>query len=204
MEERGEKDQREQIAALFNQIYDETSQKVLVYITARCSSTDQIGDLFQETYMELYRVLSRRGAGYIQRREGFVFRLARQRLWRYYTLAERLRQLLPLGWTSGRSETQAGGDELLESLPDQLRLEEESVDRLLARQVLDSLRSRPAEVQKIFYLHFCMDLTLAQIARELGMSESSVKNKLYRTLAALRREYNFHEPELTDRDKAEG
>lgn len=52
---------REEVAAAFNQIYDETSQKVLVYITARCSSTDQIGDLFQETYMELYRVLSRPG-----------------------------------------------------------------------------------------------------------------------------------------------
>ena len=196
---------REEVAAAFNQIYDETSQKVLVYITARCSSTDQIGDLFQETYMELYRVLSRRGPGYIQRREGFVFRLARQKLWRYYTLRDRLRRLLPLGGAADRYGGEPlNSDELLEGLPDQFQLEEESVDRLLARQVLDALRSRPTEVQKIFYLHFCMDLTLAQIARELGLSESGVKNKLYRTLAALRREYGLCSAEPPDGERTAG
>ena len=73
------------------------------------------------------------------------------------------------------------------------------MDRLLARQVLDALRSRPTEVQKI-----CMDLTLAQIARELGLSESGVKNKLYRTLAALRREYGLCSAEPPDGERTAG
>lgn len=146
-----------------------------------------------------------RGPGYIQRREGFVFRLARQKLWRYYTLKDRLRRLLPLGGAADRYGGEPlNSDELLEGLPDQFQLEEESVDRLLARQVLDALRSRPTEVQKIFYLHFCMDLTLAQIARELGLSESGVKNKLYRTLAALRREYGLCSAEPPDGERTAG
>lgn len=187
-------------AALFNQIYNETSRKVLVYITARCSSTDQIGDIFQETYMELYRVLLRRGAGYIQKREGFVLRLARQKLWRSYSLAGRLRQLLPLG-ESREAEGKDFSGGLPEDFPDDIQLEEQAVSRVLAEQVLASLRSRPEEVQKIFYLYYCMDLTLAQIAKVMGLSESSVKNKLYRTLGALRKEYAPREGEKSDRQE---
>ena len=42
------------IEPLFNQMYDETSQKVLIYITSKCGNPSDIQDIFQETYTELF------------------------------------------------------------------------------------------------------------------------------------------------------
>ena len=36
------------IEPLFNQMYDETSQKVLIYITSKCGNPSDIQDIFQE------------------------------------------------------------------------------------------------------------------------------------------------------------
>ena len=81
---------------LFNDIYDSTNRKVLVYITAKCSSPADIHDIFQETYMELYSILVKKGPDYIQNSEAFVMKLAKQKLSRYYSLLDRLKRLLPL------------------------------------------------------------------------------------------------------------
>ena len=86
----------QEIALLFNRIYNETNRSVLAYITAKCSSVSDIGDIFQETYLELYRLLLKRGDGYIQNPQALVIRLAKQKVYRHYTLTQRLHQLLPL------------------------------------------------------------------------------------------------------------
>ena len=70
---------------LFNDIYDSTTRKVLVYITAKCSSPADIHDIFQETYMELYSILVKKGPDSIQNSEAFVMKLAKQKLSRYYS-----------------------------------------------------------------------------------------------------------------------
>ena len=49
------------IEPLFNQMYDETSQKVLIYITSKCGNPSDIQDIFQETYTELFFILKKRG-----------------------------------------------------------------------------------------------------------------------------------------------
>ncbi len=40
---------------------------------------------------------------------------------------------------------------------------------------------------KIFYLYFAMGLKISEIAKELKMTESNVKNKIYRTLKELKK-----------------
>ena len=50
------------IASRFDDIYDSTNQAVLAFITAKCKNTADISDIFQDTYMELYQVLIKRGA----------------------------------------------------------------------------------------------------------------------------------------------
>jgi RNA polymerase sigma-70 factor (ECF subfamily) len=48
------------------------------------------------------------------------------------------------------------------------------------------IQSKPEDVQKVFYLMYDVDLPISEIAQALSMSESGVKNKLYRTLKELR------------------
>lgn len=45
---------------LFNEIYDRTNKRILIYITDKCCKTEDIADIFQETYMELFMFLQRK------------------------------------------------------------------------------------------------------------------------------------------------
>lgn len=166
------------IAAAFQSIYEATSRQILIYLTARCCDPDDIPDLFQETYTELYAVLCRRGVRYVENGEAFVKTLAKKQLHKHYS-RRALRQPVSL-------------DTLEQALP---APDGEIDDRLitgeLLRQVHDALRQQPALTRKIFYLHYSLELTLPETAQELGVSLSFVKNRLYRTLAALRAEFGL-------------
>ena len=75
-----------------------------------------------------------------------------------------------------------------------LQTQEPSIDDRLVTDALLAeirlhLRGKPAVTQKIFYLFYNMEQTIPQIAAELQMTESNVKNRLYRTLSELRAKY---------------
>ena len=48
------------------------------------------------------------------------------------------------------------------------------------------IEQKPPDVKKIFYLFYNIGLSIPEIAGELSLSESGVKNKLYRTIKELR------------------
>lgn len=167
---------------LFNDMYDSTNRKVLGYITARCGNTADIRDIFQETYMELYRVLLKRGPDYIENGEAFVMKLARQKVFRYYSLLDRLKNIIPL---YSKNEE---GDEVspAELEPSELSVEESVSDEVLADDLRKIISTKPVETRKIFHLYYSLDMTIPEIARLLSVSESHVKNRLFRTLKELR------------------
>jgi RNA polymerase sigma-70 factor (ECF subfamily) len=51
------------------------------------------------------------------------------------------------------------------------------------------LQSKPVEIRKIFYLYYYMNLSIAEIAEALSTKESTIKNKLYRTINEFRNRY---------------
>ena len=84
------------IEPLFNQMYDETSQKVLIYITSKCGNPSDIQDIFQETYTELFFILKKRGGEYVQNSEAFAMQIAKQKVYGHYTLLQKLKNGLPI------------------------------------------------------------------------------------------------------------
>lgn len=168
-----------QARAVFGRIYDETVKATLVYLTARCAQPADAADLLQEVYAEVFAALQKRGSSYIANPRAFVLRVARQKLSRHYTALERLRQLTAL------AQEDAG-------LPCQPPPEDWLDDRLVNKELLDRaaafLKQKSPAVQKVFLLHYSLDQTIPEIAAALHMSQSNVKNMLYRTLAQLRRD----------------
>ena len=130
---------------LFNDIYDSTNRKVLVYITAKCSSPADIHDIFQETYMELYSILVKKGPDYIQNSEAFVMKLAKQKLSRYYSLLDRLKRLLPLSSPPENEDWDASMDQELDSVP----IDELVCTRDLSARFYTYLSSKPTDVKKV-------------------------------------------------------
>ena len=170
------------VASRFDEIYDSTSKPVLALITAKCGNTADIRDIYQETYMELYQVLCKRGVAYVTNDKALVMRIARRKIARYYSLLERLKTFL-----SASNITDDGEEaELFDTESDAFLTEDFTIKHDMFETAKQHILSKPEDVQKVFYLMYDVDLTIAEIAQALGISESNVKNKLYRTLKELR------------------
>ena len=162
----------------FRQIYSQTHRKTAAQIMAGARQTADAADLIQEVYLELYQILLRRGAGYIRDPEALMARLTRQVLARYYRKMSRRPEVY----------AEPSEDGITAELPDieSLSVEEITEDREVLAWTERYLAERGDEVRRIFHLYYRFGLTLAEIARLLGRTESDVKNKLYRTLREIR------------------
>ena len=170
------------IPSKFNEIYNSTHKAVLTFITAKCARTADISDIFQDTYMELFCVLQKRGTGYILSDKAFVLRLAKQKLARYYSLQERLKMFV----SSAAVDTDCE-DANINFEASTFLTEDFAVDQVMLDAAKEFIHTRPETVQKVFYLFYDIGLTIPEIAKALAISESNVKNKLYRSLKELRK-----------------
>jgi RNA polymerase sigma-70 factor (ECF subfamily) len=156
------------------------------FITSKCQNTADISDIAQETYLELYQLLKRRGVDYIQNEYAIVLKIAKQKLYRHYSLLERLRMFVPLTVTNEDGEEVA-----LPDLDAQALAEEDFIfNQVLVANIRQLLRQKPDDVKRVFILFYDVGLTIPEIAEALSMSESNVKNKLYRTLKEIRTQLN--------------
>ena len=171
-------------ASRFDEIYNSTIKAVLAYITAKCKYTADISDIVQDTYMELYQVLIQRGADYVKNDKAFVKRIAKVKIARYYSLLERLKMFVSINasYDGNENEELAISDFDVTSF----LMEDYAVNQVMLTQVRKLLQSKPEDVKKIFYLFYDAGLTIPEIAGLLCISESSVKNKLYRNLKHFR------------------
>lgn len=170
----------------FEQLYEDTYASAVLFVTRRCGDPAQIPDILQETYTEVYRVLLRKGRAYFKNPQALVLHIAKTRLHRYYSWKEHLRCLVPL--FCGTPEDEAEYENPQIDFADRT-VEEQLEDRAQLAAIWDCVRRKPPLTQKIFYLYYYLDLTTRQIALELGMNESTVKSRLYRTVAELRKLY---------------
>ena len=176
------------IVSRFNEIYDSTNKIVLAFITAKCGNTSDIDDIFQETYMELYQRLQKRGADYVKDGKNFTLRIAKNKIAQYYTLAKRLKMFVSLRI---KSEDDADKEMDLSDADIDSFLAEDNIENYIINQgifedVRQFIKQKPADIEQIFYFFYEMDLSISEIAQALSLTESNVKHKLYRTLKELR------------------
>jgi len=168
--------------ARFEEIYNSTYKTVLTYITSKSRRIADVADIFQDTYLELYQVILKHGAEYVENEKAFVLWLAKQKLARYYSLLERLSIFISLKAPSGEGKRTDISDFEAEAFV----TEDFAVNHVTLTAAKQFIESQPEVVQKIFYMHYELDLKLGEIAQALGMKESTVKSKLYRNLKELR------------------
>ena len=174
------------IISLFNEIYDSTNKCVLAFITNRCANISDAGDIFQDTYMELYQLIEKRGVNYVTDGKALVFKIAKRKIARNYSLIKRLRNFVPLtveNESSGETEI-SDYDYDYESAA--FLTEDFIVNQIMLDNAKRLIKQKPADIEQIFYFFYDMELSISEIAEILSISESNVKNKLYRTLKELK------------------
>ena len=161
----------------FSVIYNDTYDKVLTYILAKCGKTPDVQDILQETYTELYKTLLQKETGYIRYPEAFMLRLAKSKVYQYYSEKEHQAACIYVDNTES---------EVDEAATDNVTWEDNLMDKLTADEVMEYIAGKDELTREIFYQHFFQDKTLKEIADAYGVKESTVKNRLYRTLKELK------------------
>ncbi|WP_455721756.1 RNA polymerase sigma factor [Agathobacter sp.] len=162
----------------FSNLYDTTQERVLSYIIVKCGNTDDVADIFQETYMELVKVIQKHGIDYLKQPEAFVMQIAKRKVYHHYKLKERLH---------GIESTYDFDETGLENVDmHQISFDDELITKEAVQNCASYLSGKDELTKKIFYLYYFMDKPIREIAELFSVKESTIKNKLYRTLKELR------------------
>lgn len=165
----------------FNILYQKTKDKVLTYIIARCGNTGDIDDIFQETFLEIIKLIKKKGIAYFQEPEALVMTIAKRKLYQHFHAGQKL------GIDKIRYESLENAVKELACYED-FTVEDAMVRKEICKKVQKILEKQDVLTRKIFYLRFYVEISIREIAEVLEISEATVKNRLYRTLKSIRRE----------------
>ena len=161
----------------FEQIYKDTYPKVLKYIICKCLNTEDVNDIIQEVYTEFYKHLV--SMRVIENNEAYLIGIANHKVKKYYTVLKRIPIISLFAKTTHDTI-------LLDNICSEEIIEDVVFSKLMAEKVWEFLKSKGSTTMKVFSLYYQLDITIKEIAEELNLSESKVKNILYRTLKELK------------------
>lgn len=154
----------------FNTVYDATFRELMRFCLLKAPLEDA-HDLLQNTYAKFYRTLLRRGKGAIRDPKAYLLTVLKHEIASCYRSGAK-RKTVPL--------------ELVSDLPDDVSVEELSLDHAAIGDILERLKSEPELTQRMFLLYYGYGMKLGDIARETGTTENAVKSRLVRVRRKLR------------------
>lgn len=163
----------------FNVIYDETYSDIMKYIIIKCHNVNDANDIIQEVYLELWKILNRKELNE-SNIKSYLIGVAINKIKKHYTLIQKIKTISIFS----KNEKDI---ELIDSVKDSIDLEDLIIKNNewdIAWNYIKSKRNQ--DIPKIFYLYYILELSIKNISKELMVSESYVKNIIYRTLKELR------------------
>ena len=166
----------ERIETRFTAIYEQTYPAVLRYVVSKCGSVEDVRDILQDTYTDVFLSMKRKGCGHIRRPDAFVRKIAKAKIGRRYM-------------SPGTGNICADDDALLLEESPEPSVDDRIVTAEKLQEIGRFLAAKPDDNQRIFVLFYVLGLSIPEIASTLSMHVSTVKTKLYRTRNELRSLY---------------
>ncbi len=163
----------------FQLIYNDTYDDLLKYLVYRCSNYDDANDIAQETYADLYRQLGQRE---IDDARAYAMGIARNKLKRYYGEQRLERERM--------SPCSIDDPAVAALISDGFDLAGSVQRKITREEIWEYLHRKDTLTAEIFEQYYRGGWTIRQIAVRLRVGESTVKNRLYRTLKELHKIYN--------------
>ena len=158
----------------FDSIYNETFNEIKRYVILKCRNIADVEDILQNIYTDAYKKLKKN----VSVDKSYIFGIANHKINDYYRF--RFKDKIVDYF---KNEEDSG----IENIRDEFNLEETVSNRYDTDKVWNYLKKKGGNVSKIMYLYYYEDFTIKQIADTLNLTESNVKNYIYRTLKELRR-----------------
>ena len=173
--------------AYFNRVYDETINSLTRFVISKCGNILDVEDILQNIYARFFQRISKKGYDDIESAEAFLVNIAKFEVKTYYGVVKKRSNTDSF---SEFSEEKMVAVEAEMSL-NQKNLEDVLCNELLAREIFEDIANSDEVTGKIFYLHYVCDMKLDEVARELDLNLSTVKNKVYRTLERQKKKFNL-------------
>lgn len=161
----------------FEEIYNATYNRTLKYIVIKCNNIEDINDIIQDTYLELLNKIKRNKLKKVENIENYILGIATNIIKRHYTKKKKENIV--------SYDDEDNITELL--ISDDFDLEESVMTKYSIERIWNYIKNKELIIIKIFYLYYGLGLKISEIAQELGIGESNIKNKIYRTLKELKK-----------------
>ena len=162
----------------FEEIYEKTYSRVLKFIIIKCNNLDDVNDILQDTYLELLKILKKNKKINVNNIENYILGIANNIIKRHYSKS--IYKLF--------KQRKEDDEEEINFVKDELDLEADFINKENVKNVWDFVKKKDLQTAKAFYLYFSMGLKISEISKEINISESNVKNKIYRTLKQIKQE----------------
>ena len=157
----------------FDRVYETTYRPLLRYAIVHLSDPTDAEDAVQNVYLSFYRRIERYGHLDVPFPRAFLLKMLKREIITEYAEREK-RNLRPLE------------DVPEDRLKDDLVFEDAVLDRALAQDILTEAKKLPRETYRVFVLYYGYEMTVSEIARELGLGTEAVKSRLFRGRNAIR------------------
>jgi RNA polymerase sigma-70 factor (ECF subfamily) len=162
----------------FNKIYDETNLELLKYVIIKCHNVNDTNDIMQETYLELWKILNKKMLSDINIKS-YLIGIANNKMKKHYSLLQKLK-------TVSLFEKNEKDMELIDTIEDKVDINNLIIKNDNWSMIWAYIKGKKnQDISKIFYLYYKLELSIKDISNELKVSESYIKNLLYRTLKEL-------------------
>ena len=169
----------------FTVIYNSTYGDIFRYVLSKCRNPDDIPDIVQNTYLNFYTRL-KHGAD-IKEPVKYLVKTAKHELYKTYGIRSLSSNNIPV---FSRRDGENFEVTELELLLTAETAGPGEINSLLCDEIWKYIKNLDILTYKIFVLYFHCDEKIKDIAAILKVTESTVKNKLFRTLGKIREKYN--------------
>ena len=166
----------------FEKIYKETYDYLLKFIVIKCYNINDINDIIQDTYIEFLKIL-KKNKKKIDNINSFICGIASNIIKRHYYNKNRLILL----------QNSDEENNITYDIPDNFNIEESIINKENSEKIWNYIETKDMQTIKIFYLYFRFDEKISDIAKELELNESNVKNKIYRTIKEIKKNFEKEE-----------
>ncbi len=158
----------------FEDTYHKTYNNVLRYMVCKCQNLEDVNELIQDTYVALYQDLEKKKQIEVKNEKAYIIGIAKNIVKSYY-----------------RSQYKEKANILYfdREIPSDANLEMDFINRENVEEIWNYLKEKDIIIAKIFYLYYAQGLKIVEIAQELQIKESTIKNYIYRTLKQLNKKW---------------
>ena len=158
----------------FNSFYNQTYKSAMQYCLMKTGDFINSEDLLSDAYYAIYKRISKEDAGEIEDLNRYLFTVLKNGISKYWK--KHRRDLL----MTVSSDDEDNYEALLET---DFNLTEETAEReMLLQDILEFVSKQPAPMRRAFTMHFYLDKSIEECAKELDAPVTTVRNHIYRLL----------------------